>query len=133
MKSNLVDIIKSNSFAGWIALISMFVQAKHTFEAYLSAEAINPNYVDIFFALLAAGIVDLAVLFYTLRNKKEIAFGAAVIMILINGYAYWLEHSGPTPAFFAGIGFSMTIPASVYFYSEEIVTRRRRKSNELEQ
>jgi hypothetical protein len=127
---NLPKIIKSNEFAVWVAIASMVAQSKHTFQAFLHSESLNPNWVDISFAVLVAVVIDLAVLFYTLRNRKDIAIGAMVAMILINGYAYWIIHDGLTVRFIAGIFFSLIIPLSVLFYSDEIKMTRNRKNDD---
>lgn len=128
-KMNLIKEIRSNEFATIVAGISMIAQSKHTFQAFVSTESLNPNWVDYSFALLVAIVIDLAVLFYTLRNRKDIALGAMAAMVIINGYAYWIIHEAFTVQFFAGLFFSLMIPVSVYFYSETIVIPRKRRAD----
>lgn len=124
---NLPKLIRSNEFAVWTAIMSMLLQSKHTFQAFLYTESIDPNALDYGFAVLAAVVIDLAILFYTLRNRKDIAIGAMVAMIAINSYAYWIIHGDFTTRFWAGIFFSLLIPISVLFYSEEIVITRQKR------
>jgi len=124
---NLPKYIKSNDFALIVAMASVLLQSGHTYHAFLSAETLTPNWVDYTFSVLAAIVIDFAILFYTLRNRKDIAVGAMIAMMAINGYHYWIIHEAFTIRFFAGVAFSMIIPISVYFYSEEIKVTRSKK------
>lgn len=127
MKYDIPKLIKSNDFATYVAILSMVLQSKHTYQAYLSTESLSPDAFDIGFAVLAAIVIDLAILFYTLRNRKDIALGAMMVMMCINGYAYWIIHQQLNISFWAGQFFSLVIPLSVFFYSEEIkITRSKR-------
>ena len=133
MKLDIPKLIKGNDFATYVAILSVILQSGHTFKAYLSTEALNPNWVDYSFAVLAAIVIDLAILFYTLRNRKDIALGAMFVMMAINGYAYWIIHQQLNIAFWAGMFFSAVIPISVFYYSEEIkITRVKRIHKELQ-
>ena len=128
-RKSIAKIMRSNNFATWIAIVSMIAQSKHTFEAFLSAESTDPGFVDIGFAVLAAVVIDLAILFYTLRNRKDIAIGAMFAMIAINAYAYWIVHNDFNINFYAGCFFSLIIPISVLFYSDEIKATRTKTIN----
>lgn len=123
----LPHIIKSNEFAVAVAIASMLAQSKHTFQAFLHTESINPGVLDIMSAVLVAIVIDLAILFYTLRKRKDIALGAMIAMIIINSYAYWVIHQEFNSRFFAGLFFSVIIPVSVYYYAEEVVVTRQKK------
>ena len=125
----LPSFIRSNEFAVIVAIASVMVQSGHTFKAFLSSESLDPNWIDVSFSVLAAIVLDLAILFYTLRNRRDIAIGAMVAMIIINLYSYWLVHRQLNVSFYAGVLFSMIIPVSVYFYSEEIKITRTRQTN----
>ena len=123
----LPHIIKGNEFAVLAAIASMVLQSKHTYMAFLSAESLDPNFVDIIFAVLAAVVIDLSILFYTLRNKHKIALGAMLSMVVINSYGYWIIHHTFNIQFAMGMFFSIIIPISVFYYSEEIVITRSKK------
>ncbi len=125
---NISKIIRSNDFATWAAILAMVLQSKHTYMAYLSVESLDPNWVDMTFAVLAAIAIDVAILFYTLRNRRDIALGAMATMIVINSYAYWDIHQALTWKFYASQFLGLVIPVSVFYYSEEIKVTRQKKS-----
>lgn len=123
----LKEFIKSDKFATGLAFTAMIIQAKHTFTAYLSAEAVDPNWLDYTFSAAAAGIIDMIILFYTLRGKISIAKFGAYILACVNAYAYWLEHQNfYSAAFWAGIVFGCAIPALIFYFSDELIDARTR-------
>lgn len=118
-KKSLLEIIKSDDFALWIAILSVIVQSFHSYTAFHDASTLKDTTLGISQAILFAVVIDLAILFYTLRNRKDIALGAAGVMFLINAY-YYYQHFGISFQFAFGCFLAAIIPASVYFYSEEI-------------
>lgn len=130
-KTTINEIVKHKTFATWLAIISMLVQSKHTFTAYLSSESLDPNYLDYFFSALAAGVFDLIILFYTLRGRISIARFGAIVLGVINVYAYWLVHEDWTLSFVFSTVFAVSMPALVFYYSDELIdgrTKRKEKS-----
>lgn len=120
MKSNrLLTYLKSNNFALLIAILSVAVQSFHSFTAFYNTSGLKGTAWGIAQAALFALIVDMAILFYTLRRRSDIARIAALAMVIINAY-YYFQHLGLTLEFIFGVFLSLIIPVSVYFYSEEI-------------
>lgn len=114
----LLVYLRSSRFALLVAIVSMLVQTPHSFTAFYNTSAIRDSW-GIAQALTFAIVIDLAIIFYTLRKRTDIAVGAALVMFIINAYYYWsawgISWSFGFGCFLAGI-----IPISVYFYSEEI-------------
>lgn len=119
MKPSLIQLLRSNSFAIYIAIASVLVQSFHSFYAFYKISSLNGSYWGIAQAALFALIVDCAVLFYTVRKNTKVTWMFAFVMVLINLYVYY-THLGLTFDFILGILISFVIPVSNYFYSEEI-------------
>jgi hypothetical protein len=115
---NLLKSLRSNQFALFIAILSVIVQSFHSFTAFYATSSLQNGW-GIAQAVLFALVIDLAILFYTVRGRRDIAMYAAVAMVMINGY-YYYQHLGITFQFAFGCFLSLIIPISVYFYSEEI-------------
>lgn len=126
MKRSLLDIIKSDTFALWVAILSVLVQSFHSFTAFYNASSLYGTAWGIAQGILFAVVIDLAILFYTVRNRTGIAIGAAFFMVVINAY-YYYQHLGVSFAFVFGVFLSLIIPMSVYFYSEEIGKEKERE------
>lgn len=116
---NLIKLLKSNTFAIYIAIASVIVQSFHSFYAFYKISSLNGTGWGIAQAVLFALIVDCAVLFYTVRKNTKVTWMAAFVMVLINLYVYFI-HLGLTFDFILGVLISFVIPVSNYFYSEEI-------------
>ena len=114
----LLTYLRSNQFAITIAILSVLVQSFHSFTAFYNTSALKGAW-GIAQAVLFAIVIDLAILFYTVRRRRDIALYAAVAMVTINAY-YYYQHLGITFEFIFGCFLSLIIPVSVYFYSEEI-------------
>ncbi len=119
MKINLLRSIKSNQFALWVAILSVVVQSFHSYTAFYNTSSLQGTSWGVAQAILFSVVIDLAILFYTVRNRKDIAIWAALVMVVINSYYYW-QHWGASFEFIFGVFLSLIIPTSVYFYSEEI-------------
>lgn len=115
----LIQALRSNTFAIYIAIASVIVQSFHSFYAFYKISSLNGTGWGIAQAVLFAIIVDAAVLFYTVRKNTKVTWMAAFIMVLINLYVYWV-HLGLTFDFALGVLIAFVIPVSNYFYSEEI-------------
>lgn len=102
-----------------IAILSVIVQSFHSFTAFYNTSGLKGTAWGIAQAGLFALIVDMAILFYTLRRRSDIARLAALVMVIINAY-YYFQHLGLNLEFIFGCFLSLIIPVSVYFYSEEI-------------
>lgn len=116
---NLLKVIKSNQFALWVAILSVIVQSFHSYTAFYNTSSLAGTGWGIGQAVLFAVVIDLAILFYTVRQRKDIALYAAFVMVIINSY-YYYQHLGLSFQFAFGCFLSLIIPTSVYFYSEEI-------------
>lgn len=116
---NLLKVIKSNQFALWVAILSVIVQSFHSYTAFYNTSSLSGTGWGIAQAVLFAVVIDLAILFYTVRQRKDIALYAAFVMVIINSY-YYYQHLGLSFQFVFGCFLSLIIPTSVYFYSEEI-------------
>lgn len=114
----LLKTLRSNEFAIVVAILSMILQSFHTFTAFRNTSNV-PGIAGILEAVLAAIVVDLAILFYTVRARKDVATGAAIVMVIINVYFYYVQW-GISFTFAFGCFLALVIPISVYFYSEEI-------------
>lgn len=114
----VLTYLRSNQFAIMIAILSVLVQSFHSFTAFYNTSALKDGW-GIAQAILFAVVIDLAILFYTVRGRRDIALYAAVAMVTINAY-YYYQHLGITFEFIFGCFLSLIIPVSVYFYSEEI-------------
>jgi len=114
----LIKFLRSNMFAVIIAILSVIVQSFHSFTAFYNTSALQ-NAWGIAQAVTFAVVMDLAILFYTVRRRTDIALYAAAAMVTINAY-YYYTHWGLTFTFIFGCFLSLIIPVSVYFYSEEI-------------
>ncbi len=116
---NLLKVIKSNQFALWVAVLSVIVQSFHSYTAFYNTSSLAGTGWGIAQAVLFAIVIDMAILFYTVRQRKDIAMYAAFVMVVINSY-YYYQHLGLSFQFVFGCFLSLIIPTSVYFYSEEI-------------
>ncbi len=114
----MIKTLKSNSFALWVAIASVLVQLPHSYHVFASLSKI-PGVWGIVQAALFSIVIDMALIFYTLRNRRDISLFFAAIMVLINGI-YYFDMIGFSARFAAAVIISFVIPVSVYFYSEEI-------------
>jgi len=115
----LIQILRSNVFAIYVAIASVIVQSFHSFYAFYKISSLNGTGWGIAQAVLFALIVDCAVLFYTVRKNTKVTWMFAFVMVLINLYVYY-THLHLTFDFILGVLISFVIPVSNYFYSEEI-------------
>lgn len=115
---NLLKHLRSNQFAIIVAILSVIVQSFHSFTAFYATSSLQNGW-GIAQAVLFSIVIDLAILFYTVRGRSDIAMYAAVAMVTINVY-YYYDHLGLNLQFIFGCFLSLIIPISVYFYSEEI-------------
>lgn len=115
---SILKTLRSNNFAITVAILSVLLQSFHTFTAFRNTSNIQ-GVAGIIEACLAAIVVDLAILFYTVRGREDVSRIAAITMVIINVYFYWVQW-GFTSSFYFGCFLSLIIPVSVYYYSEEI-------------
>lgn len=115
----MIKFLKSTSFAITVAILSVVVQSFHSFTVFYGVSELKGNAWGIAQAVLFAVIVDLAILFYTVRGNLRVTWMFAFVMVLINAY-YYYTHLGFSFAFVMGVLLSFVLPVSVYFYSEEI-------------
>lgn len=115
---NLLKYLRSNQFAIIIAILSVLVQSFHSFTAFYNTSSLQNGW-GIAQSILFSIVIDMAIIFYTVRGRRDIAMYAAVAMVTINAY-YYYQHLGVTFEFIFGCFLSLIIPISVYFYSEEI-------------
>lgn len=116
---SILKALKSPTFAIWVAMLSVLVQSFHSFTVFYGVSELKGNAWGIAQAVLFAVIVDLAILFYTVRGNLRVTWMFAFVMVLINAY-YYYTHLGFSFAFVMGVLLSFVLPVSVYFYSEEI-------------
>lgn len=116
---NLIKSIKSNQFALYVAILSVIVQSFHSYTAFYNTSSLQGTIWGVLQAIGFAAVVDLAILFYTVRGRRDIALLAAFAMVVINAY-YYYQHWHFAFEFWFGLFLALIIPASVYFYSEEI-------------
>ena len=114
----MIKYLKSNQFALIVALISILAQLPNTYFVFHSISRIE-GFWAIAQGLIFAIAIDASLIFYTLRNRKDVAKFFAGIMIAINLLYYW-NLAGLSSQFVAGIIVSILIPVSIYYYSEEI-------------
>jgi hypothetical protein len=112
--------IKSDDFAIVIAVASVLVQSFHSFTAFYRVSSLNGTLAGVIQAVIFALVIDAAILFYTVRSKKDVVLFASVFLVLINGYYYWVHFQALTPDFIFGVFVSILIPVTQYYYSEEI-------------
>lgn len=128
MKIDIIEGIKSNAFATWAAIIAIIPQTLHSWRAFVAVEGTQAGWLEYIAAFVVASALDLAVLFFTLRNRKDIVAGSMVAMIVINVYVFWRVHQALTLDFAAGCFFGMLVPVVMYFYADTITGKRRSKS-----
>lgn len=119
----MVRGIKDNLFAISIATLAMIGQSKHTFDVFIAThlkQGQKPDSILILQGIIIALVIDAAVIYYTIRKRKDISMGAAVVMCMINACAYWLIHRSFTIEFAFGMIYGLAIPLSVHFYSETV-------------
>lgn len=118
-RKTLIQILKSNEFAIIIAILSVLVQSFHSFTVFYNVSSLKGTFWGIAQAVLFAVIIDMAILFYTVRRNIKVTWMAGFIMVLINCY-YYYSHLGIGVELILGGLLSLVIPVSVYYYSEEI-------------
>lgn len=118
-RPTLIQILRSTNFALYIAILSVIVQSFHSFFAFYKVSSLNGTVWGIAQSVCFAIIIDLAILFYTVRKNVKVTWMAGFIMVLINCY-YYYSHLGLSFDLILGGLLSLVIPVSVYFYSEEI-------------
>lgn len=116
----LLHFLRSNTFALSLAIGSILAQSFHSFVAFYNMSSLKGTAWGIVQAVIFAIIVDGAILFYTVRGKKDVVMFASVFLVIINGY-YYFNHLGASwELLFAGF-LSLLLPVTQYFYSEELV------------
>lgn len=100
-------------------MLSVLVQSFHSFAVFYGVSDLQRSGWGIAQACLFAIIVDLAILFYTVRKNLRVTWMFAAVMVAINAY-YYYTHLGLSFAMLMGTLLSFVLPVSVYFYSEEI-------------
>lgn len=116
---NLSNHLRSNNFAILIAILSVIVQSFHSYSVFYRLSSLNGTAWGIAQAVLFSVIIDLAILFYTVRKNVKVTWMAGFIMVLINLF-YYYTHLGLGLELIMGGLLSLVIPVSVYYYSEEI-------------
>lgn len=116
----LLHTLKSNEFALFLSIVSVLVQSFHSYTAFYNMSSLKGTVWGIAQAVLFAFVIDCAILFYTLRNKKDVVFFASVFLFVINGYYYYSFWGFGYELIFAAF-LSLLVPVTQYFYSEEIV------------
>jgi hypothetical protein len=116
---SLINFIRSNNFALTCAILSVLVQSFHSFYAFYNMSSLRGSAWGIVQAVLFAIVVDLAILFYTVRGKKDVVMFASAFLFIINGYYYFSHFGVSYELVFAGF-LSILIPVTQYYYSEEI-------------
>src|SRR6478609_3057975 len=86
---NLLRKLKSNEFALTVAILSVIVQSFHSYTAFYNISSLKGTGWGICQAVLFAAVFDFAILFYTVRNKKDVVLGASIFMVIINIYYYY--------------------------------------------
>ena len=116
---NIIKKLRSNEFAVVVAILSVLVQSFHSYYAFYNVSTLRGTGWGVAQAVLFAIVFDLAILFYTVRNKRDVVLGAAFFLVMINVY-YYYQHLGFTFEFIFGCFLSVIIPVTQYYYSEEI-------------
>jgi hypothetical protein len=119
-KFNLIKFLKSNEFAITVAILSVLVQSFHSYTAFYNMSSLKGTIAGIIQAVLFAIVVDLAILFYTVRGKKDVVLFASVFLFVINGY-YYFSHWGFSFELIFAAFLSLLVPITQYFYSEAIL------------
>lgn len=120
LKMNLLKKLKSNEFALTVAILSVIVQSFHSYSVFYSVSSLRGTGWGMAQAALFAIVFDLAILFYTVRNRKDVVLGASVLMFIMNGYYYWVGDLALLQLIF-GLFLAIVIPMTQYYYAEEIV------------
>lgn len=115
---NVIRKLKTNEFALLVALASVLVQSPNSKAVFLSISTYTGTLAELQawgFAL----ILDIAILYYTVKNRKDVALFFAVIQVCLNLLYYYQGFELSKP-FLTAVVVSICLPVSVYFYSEEI-------------
>lgn len=115
----MIKFLKSNNFAITIAILSVLVQSFHSFSVFYRLSSIQDTVWGIMQAVMFSLVIDLAILFYTVRKNVKVTWMAGFVMVLINVF-YYYTHLGISFELIMGGLLSLVIPVSVYYYSEEI-------------
>lgn len=108
---------KINLFGLFAAFIAVAVQTPHTYYLFQSVTHFTGEFAKIH-ALAVAVVIDLSILYYTIKNKKAVALAFAVFMYVVNLLYVW-DYTGEQ--FITGLLFALMIPIAVYFYKGEII------------
>lgn len=116
----MIQRLKGNDFALLVAVLSILAQTPHTYFVMhsLSHPELDPA-LRVAQAMLTALVLDMALLFYTVRNRSSITWYFAISQIFINVYYYYTTVS-ISEQMIPAVIISVMLPVSIHFYSQEL-------------
>jgi hypothetical protein len=138
-KLTIQERVKSNNFGFWITVAAVVFQSLHSqyvLKLISSLKDIGGYDLTGWHSFGVAGIISLAILYFTLRGKANIAIGAAIFETYMNICYYVIFISSmEVPNWnllFIGIPSSIALPSILALFAEEI-NDNKLKVNQLEE
>lgn len=126
-KITIQDRVKSNNFGFWITVSAVIFQALHSqYVLKLISSLKDVGGIDLtgWHSFGVAAIISLAILYFTLRGRANIAIGAAVFETYMNICYYVIFISSMKEPnwnlLFIGIPSSIALPSILALFAEEI-------------
>lgn len=119
-----IDFLQGREGLFIVLVGALFVQAPHSAEVFYRISTSHwPAIASWTHAAFFAGILEVAVLLFVIRGRKELSWGFAGISVLMNVFYYydpvWWTGSAGAPIVMC-IVTSIALPLAIAFYSHEV-------------
>lgn len=114
----LLAYLKSIPFVLYVTLATVLFLTPNTYYVYYSFSVFISPYRELASAGVAL-IVAASIMIYTLRNNEKVAYYFSLFEIVISAY-YYISTIGWDWGLVPGLGFTVMLPLSVYFYTKEL-------------
>lgn len=106
--------LAKSSWGFWIALFLSTAEAGYTFIVFWKTSKL-PDPFGLVQALIIAVMMDMAVLYFTVKGEKKLS---AFYWVAMTGYVVLSEFIGVVEAKYVILGWkALTLPAAIYFFS----------------
>ncbi len=124
----LLEFIRSTRFILYVAIATVLFLTPNTYFVFYSLSIFTSPYREIASAGVAL-IVAASIMIYTLRKNEEMARYYSYFEMTISAY-YYISMIGWDWALIPGLGFTIMLPLSVYYYTKEIDVKMELKEME---
>lgn len=131
MKIKELELLRSDRFILWVAIATLPLFSSNTYYVYNKISVLNEPYRNIV-SLGVALVLASFIMIYTLRKNFTMAKYYSYFEALISAY-YYIYTIGYDWALLPAFGFTLILPASLYYCSREIDKDSTNQSKELQE